>query len=408
MKIIFKRATIACLIYAGCLVASAADITVEANYPGGNISIVKIEDNTVTVAPDLRDIQKGQWWFYWSFRLRAPEQKPVTIVFREKNPIGVRGPAMSVDGGRTWKWLGKESVKALKLGEKPAWTFEAVVPAGCPDVRYAYCPPYLESHLQAWLDTNHANPALRVEELCKSRKGRSVQMLRAGCLESGKSQGVVLLTSRHHCCETMATYAMEGLLTAALAEDETGRRWRKNWEIIAIPFMDKDGVEDGDQGKNRNPHDHNRDYNATPLYPEVNALMKLGTSLQSRIVISLDMHCPYISGEWNDRAYFVGPPEPDFFEKEKAYAQVLERVQQGSIHFRSADCLAYGTAWNKGSNFNQGRSCSTWARETFPTAKLAATIEIAYADALGKEVNADSARALGRDLSQAMIEFLGK
>jgi hypothetical protein len=34
-------------------------------------------------------------------------------------------------------------------------------------------------------------------------------------------------------------------------------------------------------------------------------------------------------------------------------------------------------------------------------------MEIAYADALGKEVNASSARALGRDLAHAMADVLG-
>jgi hypothetical protein len=37
---------------------------------------------------------------------------------------------------------------------------------------------------------------------------------------------------------------------------------------------------------------------------------------------------------------------------------------------------------------------------------LVTTIEIAYADALGAEVNATSARALGRDLARALAEFL--
>jgi hypothetical protein len=217
-----------------------------------------------------------------------------------------------------------------------------------------------------------------------------------------------MLTARHHCCETMATYALEGLVTSALADDELGRRWRANWEILAAPFMDKDGVEDGDQGKHRTPHDHNRDYNATPLYPEVAALMKLGHSLPGRVVAALDLHCPWIRGEWNDRVYFVGPPQESFYRKEKAFANVLARVQEGPIRFRAQDCLAFGTAWNKNTNWQQGKSCSTWGRETFPEALLVASLEIAYADALGVEVNGDRARALGRDLARALAEYLAK
>jgi murein tripeptide amidase MpaA len=31
-------------------------------------------------------------------------------------------------------------------------------------------------------------------------------------------------------------------------------------DFFIVPPVDKDGVEDGDQGKNRKPYDHNRDY----------------------------------------------------------------------------------------------------------------------------------------------------
>jgi hypothetical protein len=51
-----------------------------------------------------------------------------------------------------------------------------------------------------------------------------------------------------------------------------GRWLRDRVEFLIVPFVDKDGVEEGDQGKNRHPHDHNRDYATPCLYPEVQAL----------------------------------------------------------------------------------------------------------------------------------------
>ena len=40
-----------------------------------------------------------------------------------------------------------------------------------------------------------------------------------------------------------------------------------NYLVYVIPFVDIDGVENGDQGKQA-PHDHNRDYINSPIYPE--------------------------------------------------------------------------------------------------------------------------------------------
>ena len=383
-------------------------IRIDADYPSGNIVAQRIDEDTAFVAPDQRDTQKGQWWFYWSFRVRAAAGQSVNVVFTGKNPIGVRGPAMSEDGGVTWKWLGADAVKSTKIDGKAAWSFAAVMPKEAAEVRYAFCPPYNQSHLQAFLDKHKDSPALRAEELCRSRKGRAVEMVRAGQLNAEKAQGIVLLTSRHHCCETMATYAMEGFLGAVLADDELGRTWRERWQVIAIPFVDKDGVEDGDQGKYRDPHDHNRDYNEKPLYTETAALMKLGAGLKGRVAAMMDLHCPHIRGEWNDRVYIVGAEPAAVWEGQVAFARTLERVQTGPLVFRAKDCLAFGSSWNTAGNTAAGRSAGQWGCAAFPEARLVTTMEIAYADALGKEVNAESARALGRDLAKALAEHLAK
>lgn len=391
----------------GSLSAAEPEFQLDANYPGGNVQLVSQEGDIFTVAPDLRDIKKGQWWFYYNFRLRGPEEKTATIRFVDKSPVGVRGPAISTDGGRTWKWMGAEAMTNSTVGKSSAWSFQAAVPKGAAEARFAFAPTYLESNLRDWLAAQGSNPALKISELCRSRKGRGVELIRAGCLDDAKERGIVLLTARHHACESMASYALEGLLAEVLSGDEAGQ-WRERWQVIALPFADKDGVEDGDQGKNRAPHDHNRDYNEVPIYPEIAAWMKLGESLQSRVVFSLDMHCPSIRGVWNDRAYFVGAADPAMAEKERAFVQVLEAVRRGSIPFLAADCyLPFGKAWNQASNYADGRSSAGWARKTFPEARFAGTIEVAYADALGVEVNADSARALGRDLARAIWRHLG-
>jgi len=40
--------------------------------------------------------------------------------------------------------------------------------------------------------------------------------------------------------------------------------------------------------------------------------MKLGATLANRVA-SLDLHCPAIRGEWNDRAYLVGAADQNFW-----------------------------------------------------------------------------------------------
>ena len=88
---------------------------------------------------------------------------------------------------------------------------------------------------------------------------------------------------------------------------------------------------------------------------------------------------------------------------------MLERVRRGPILFRAADgYLPHGVAWNTPPGFAAGRPNFYWAGDTFSEARFTGAIEIPYADAQGVEVNADSARALGRDLARAALEHLEK
>jgi hypothetical protein len=101
--------TMLCLLVVGSqlverLPAESAAVTVDGGFPGGNVRVLKRDSDTFFLAPDLRDT-KG-WWFHFHFRVRAPAGRTVTIVFPERNPIGVRGPAVSHDKGANWKWLG--------------------------------------------------------------------------------------------------------------------------------------------------------------------------------------------------------------------------------------------------------------------------------------------------------------
>ena len=114
-------------------------------------------------------------------------------------------------------------------------------------------------------------------------------------------------------------------MEAAASETPEGRWIRKNLRCLFVPFMDCDGVEDGDPGKNRQPHDHNRDYIAE-LYPEVKAFKKLiHSETASKRLVFFDMHAPQVRGTdehpAHDNFFTMGPPpemEHDWNDYRKA------------------------------------------------------------------------------------------
>lgn len=376
-----------------------------ANYPGGNIIVEKKEDDRVWLSPDSRHMQEGQKWFYWSFQ--AHNRRPVTVVFSHRNYVSVRGPAMSTDGGVNWKWLGLDGVRENPISEQLIeYSFQIpVVPEGA-DVRYAFCPQYQQSDWERWLKRHESNPALKVSELCKSRNGRRVEILRIAEDETPSPRKKVWLMARNHSCESAASFVLEGILETALGDDDTGRQLRKNWEFVAIPFMDKDGVEEGDQGKLRHPHDHNRDYNETAIYPEVAAAMHFGKENRDSITAFLDLHCPMVHGPWDNRFYLVGSPSPAISAQQEGFMKAFGRVRTGSVNRHNEGVLSFGEAWNNGSNFAAGKCAAFWAGQTFPDAAITASFEVPYANAEGVEINPTTARALGNDLAAALLCFL--
>lgn len=372
-----------------------ADVEIDAQYPDGNIVVERIEGDRVYLRPDLRDT--NGWWFYWNFRVRGANGRTLTFEFTGRTPIGVRGPAVSTDGGRGWSWLEADKVK----GSAFAYSF----PERYDEVRFCFAVPYQEEDLRRFLTVHEDNSFLSVKELCKSRKGRSVERLHVGSSD-GDPAYRVFLTARHHACESMANYALEGFIEAALADTEDGKWFRENVEVLIIPFVDKDGVEDGDQGKNRKPHDHNRDYKGESIYPSVAAIRSFVPAWsEGRLKIAMDLHCPWIRGTHNEVIYMVGGAEPGRWQRQVAFGKILEEVQQGPLVYSAADNLPFGTSWNTRKNYGDLMSCSMWTAQ-IDGIRLATSFEIPYANAAGRPVDAESARAFGRDLARAVRQYL--
>jgi hypothetical protein len=377
--------------------AAAGGPEIDCDFPGGNIVLDRIDGDAVYLHQDPRDT--AGFWFYWYFRVRGAAGRTLRFRFTDRNVIGVRGPAVSTDGGRSWSWLGTESVQGA--------SFAYAFPADVGEVRFCLAFPYFESNLDEFLRRHEGNPSLVVEHHATSLKGRAVRRLRLGRLD-GEPEHRVLLACRHHCCEMMASWALEGIMEAVLSDAPDGVWFRRHIELAVVPFMDADGVADGDQGKNRKPHDHNRDYLGESIYPEVAALREFVPRWsQGKLRIALDMHCPYLSGRspsqaGNEDIYFVAGRDADKWAELEKFSAILEETRQGPLPYRRKQNLPHGQMWN---TLAEPRSFSRWAALQ-PGVTLAAGMEIPYATATEVDVTDQSARALGRDLARAMRVYL--
>jgi hypothetical protein len=373
-------------------------IQIDGDFPGGNIILERIEGDDILLRPDMRDTEGS--WFYWAFRLRGGAGRRLNVHFTAHTPVGMTGPAVSLDQGRSWLW------------QSEAFTtdsFTLRVPAGCDDLRLAFSLVYTQADWDRFIATLPPAADWKADVLCKTRQGRDVELLHLGAPEAAAEKRVVI-TARHHCCEMIANYTMEGLIAAILGDGEAGAWLRRHVRFLFIPFADKDGVEAGDQGKNRKPRDHNRDYVGESVHVETAAIRALLTrwAQRSGVDAAIDLHCPWIRGAGNDIVFQVGREAPKVWAEQNRFGRMLETVvSPDGLPYRVADNLAFGQGWNTAGNYNSGMSFSRWA-EGLDGMKLPTSFEIPYASAGGVAVTADRARRLGRDIATALADYFRK
>lgn len=377
------------------IAAPVRDVEVDAEFPGGNIVVEAIDGADIRVHQDLRTTQMD--WFYWYFRVRPNGHPELRVTFTESGAVGVRGPAVSLDGGRTWEWVGSDS------GDPN--TFRAAMPPNADEVRFSFGMPYVVEDLSAFVARHVSDPHFSTEHLTKSEHGRDVDLWRVGKID-GPADFRVLLTCRHHCCEMMASYALEGLVEAVLDDADFGPWLRSHVEFQVVPMVDVDGVEEGDQGKLRSPHDHNQDYaEHVQRYAAVRAIRALALDpSSSRIDFAMDMHCPWMSGPEHESIYFVGTPNAANWDSIVAISRLLQESGRGPLTFDTANNMPHGVGWN----VINDPDLRTFAGffDTVPDAGPHTTLELPYANSSGQEVNAATARLFGRDLARMIHDYL--
>ena len=369
-------------------------IEIDCAFPAGNIVLERIEGDDVFLHQDLRDTRG--FWFYWCFRVRGAEGRRLAFHFTNGKPMGARGPGVSLDGGATWRWLGADSATGN------AFTY-AFGPEER-DVRFSLGMPYTQANWERFLAEIGPHPLVRPMTLCRSRKGRAVEMAHIG-QPNGQVAVRAAIACRHHCCEMMASYELEGLVEATLFNPAC--RWmRDHAGLMVFPFVDKDGVEDGDQGKNRAPRDHGRDYNDPQIHPETTAIRALLPMWGAGLLrAAIDLHCPGHRGDWAEHIYQVGSPTPAAWAEQQRFGARVAACRRGPLPYDPAKDLPFGVSWNILSNGTDGIGFRRWA-EGIPGVRLATVFEFPYANAAGVDVTADSARAFGRDLAEALSGYL--
>ena len=335
---------------------------VSSDFTGGNIKVDRVEGDTVYISNELRDTDGD--WFYWAFRVDGTAGLTLNFRFSTANRVGRFGPAVSRD----------------LPGTKPAPP-EAFVTFGREENR-------LFATICSTIRRGSGNSARKKLENPLTEKGRALP-----CVRFGDGDRVILLTARHHACESTGDYVLEGVIDGLLDDMPRG------CSVLAIPFVDLDGVIDGDQGKNRRPHDHNRDYTSSPIYESIRRIISFAD--ENDVRYTFDFHSPWHMGGDNDYV---------FVSRSTAAMEIQNDRFSGFLMNAAKDKrLTYDVKHDVGPN-------DKWNDETSPNSKnyfskhngtkLSITLETPYFGLSGSVISQDAMIELGRCFAKAVKKYI--
>lgn len=292
------------------------------DFAGGNIQVISENGNDILVE---REIRNDEGYFYWAFCVNGAAGKTLRFVFPQDTRVGRFGAAVSHDF-KNWFWSNSKEI----VNRCDAFTYTFSDAENC--VYFAHDMVYSEELLREFAGKNN----IEIETFTQTKKGRNVP-----CFTIGDGDKLVIVTSRHHACESTGTYVLQGFAQGCLEKRPSGIKF------LFVPFVDYDGVTDGDAGKGRLPYDHNRDYGAAPIYNETAKLRELADS--GNVLMNFDFHSPHHEGWINDYPYLMK------FDKSKnkiydTLSEVLRKFTQNDVNsmmYTGEQDIEYGAKWNE-------------------------------------------------------------
>ena len=312
------RASFAILSCPMAVVCLGGELRVSTDFEGGSAILQAIdqENRVIRVMPG-GDPQRG-WPCWWYLRVDGATQG-------ERIAIDLSGsdrPARN-NGQDTGKPLSSNWAMPMRASfstDDVTWQHTAPGARDGARVRYeiigtgdpiwiAWGPPFTPADTDVLITRVEAQtPAASGFDLAKTRAGRTVRALRFSAAP-GKSRHCVWLQARQHAWESGASWVARGFAEWITSDDADAQWLRDNAETVLVPIMDVDNVATGNGGKEAAPRDHNRDWSAESIYPEIAAAQRhlRDWANSGRLDVYLDLHNPGPADM--QPFFFVGPEE---------------------------------------------------------------------------------------------------
>jgi hypothetical protein len=267
-------------------VFAADGVTFDARFPAARLDACRRtapDTFAVTITPENTPINPSPWF---AFIVRASATKSIVVDLHcEGGPLRYR-PKISIDG-HSWITLPEEAFTTgeakgdgrlcLEVGPEPLWVAAQEMLA--------------VDQLEAWSRTLERLPFVTRAEIGRSLQGRPLHKLEIGNPRAGS---FLVVLGRQHPPETTGTLALMSFVETLAGDTPLARAFRDKFQVLLVPLVNPDGVENGHWRHNAAGVDLNRDWGPF-LQPETRAVRDQILALRERgnIFFFLDFHSTF-------------------------------------------------------------------------------------------------------------------
>lgn len=274
------------------------------DFPGGKIDQLiehSPDEFEVVIKPEAQQINDSAWY---AFRVESDAPRTINVRLRYVDGSHRYRPKLS-DDRIIWKSAddlivsrdpdGRQVTLAINVTPDPVWIAGQEVLSN--------------KDVDAWIEQLQTTYSLRRTTLGQSVLDRPIHCFTFG---NEHAKDSVFLLSRQHPPEVTGMIGMQFFVERLLADDEMAVRFRQQFQTVAVPVANPDGVALGYWRTNANGVDLNRDWEHFQQ-PETKAihteLMRLNSIPGGRVWLFLDFHSTY------EDVFYTVPVVNDLFPK---------------------------------------------------------------------------------------------
>ncbi|UTW53979.1 M14 family metallopeptidase [Kordiimonas sp. SCSIO 12610] len=235
-------------------VCASSNVTLSADFPLGAMASCEVKANnafTVFISPEDKPINPSPWY---AFRVSEHDAK-VTVKIHYTHSKHRYWPKISFDA-QNWSRLDEKYFTKLEDN-----LVEIALPANDRPVFIAAQELVSNGSYEVWGDALALKPGITKSWIGNSVEGRDIFKLES--LQSkvtSKNQPYVFLVGRQHPPEVTGALAMKPFIETILADTELATKFRDTFNLIMVPNLNPDGVNDGHWRHNKRGKDLNRDW----------------------------------------------------------------------------------------------------------------------------------------------------